>query len=73
MKNAISCPKCNSENKELYMTHGQVVGHRWICKDCGKVYYDEASTKNIKKTYQVLGIILGISVLFLIMLIALAS
>jgi len=69
----IMCPKCGSENKELYMTHGQVIGHRWICKDCGKVYEDQETIQSRKKTTKILLRILGVLVIIIIFLAILLS
>lgn len=70
----IVCPKCGSENKELYMTHGQIIGHRWICKDCGKVFEDQATITNRKKTSKnlliIAAVLFGILVLLILFMIA---
>ena len=72
-ENKIVCPKCGSENKELYMTHGQIIGHRWICKDCGKVFEDQSTidghkkaSKNLLKIAAILSIILIFLILFMV-------
>lgn len=70
-ENKIVCPKCGSENKELYMTHGQIIGHRWICKDCGKVFEDQTTIDNHKKTSKSLLKIAAILFIILIILIIL--
>lgn len=70
-ENKIVCPVCGSENKELYMTHGQIVGHRWVCKDCGKVFEDKKTIGSRKKQMKVLFVILGI-LLFILLLLILA-
>lgn len=73
MEEKIICPKCSSNNKELYMTHGQIIGHRWICKDCGKVFKDNKTRTTEKKTMKVLLIIVAILTVAILLLMAMTA
>lgn len=69
-ENKIVCPYCGSENKKLYMTSGQLVGHRWVCGDCGKVFEDEVTITTRKKLRKnLLKILASLAIILVILII----